>query len=293
MTSLSIVKQSIYRFSPGLYSRAYQLYSASFYARMRRAKIEHDVARKLEKRLRYEAEAIRRYFGDDWAVRHGPFAGMKYPPRVVSGSLLSPKIIGSYESPLHRWIEEAVAAKYQAIVNIGCAEGYYSVGLARRCGEAQIYAYDIDERARANSLSLARLNGVNERIHIGGTCTIEELNLRVVGRALVFCDIEGGELDLLRPDLVPGLTNTDLIVETHDDHRPGLTQTLLGRFRQSHRAELVYHCAKSAREFPVLARVPASEHALLLEEGRPRDQCWIRLVANPADAIEPTEWWSA
>jgi hypothetical protein len=117
------------------------------------------------------------------------------------------------------------------------------------------------------------------------------MNREVSEHTLIFCDIEGAELDLLGPDLIPRLSQTDLIVEAHDDHRPGVTETLVRRFLPSHRIEIRYHCAKAPTEFPILSTIPAREHALLLEEGRPRAQCWIRLLANPSEAIEPVHWW--
>jgi hypothetical protein len=65
-------------------------------------------------------------------VRDGPFAGMIYPESTVKVRNLIPKMIASYEDELTPWIEEAVAKNYPTIVNVGSADGYYAVGLARR-----------------------------------------------------------------------------------------------------------------------------------------------------------------
>jgi hypothetical protein len=46
----------------------------------------------------------------------------------------------------------------------------------------------------------------------------------------------------LQPDLAPGLFRADLIVEAHDDRRPGITETLVRRFLPTHRIEIRYHC---------------------------------------------------
>jgi len=62
---------------------------------------------------------------------------------------------------------------------------------------------------------------------------------------LIFCDIEGGDFDLLLPDVVPALSRADLIVEMH-----GLADTLARRFLRSHRIEIVYHGAEHPAEFP-------------------------------------------
>ena len=292
MVHLDAVKQHLHDISPNLYAHLHRLYGATPYAKHRNARIEREIAKKFRARVEYESKIVREYLNDDWTVRHGPFAGMKYAP-IPSSSLLSPKVIGSYESPIHRWIIDAINRNYETILDIGCAEGYYAVGFALKSKELKVYAYDTDGLARENAAALAHLNGIADRVHIRDICTIDELNREVSNRTLIFCDIEGGEFDLLRPDLTPGLSRADLIVEAHEDRSQmnHVTEILVHRFLPSHRVEITYHCAKSATEFSILGSIPTKEHALLLEEGRPRTQCWIRLLANLPGAIEPVQWW--
>ena len=246
---------------------------------------------KTHARSEYESRIIKEYLNDEWIVRHGPFSGMKFDP-LPSPSLrtlhpLATCVIGCYESQLHNWINDAIVYGYDRILDIGCAEGYYAVGFALKSRNSTVYAYDIDQRARENTGGLARLNGVAEKVHVRGLCTFDELNREVSNRTLIFCDIEGSEFDLLRPDFAPVLSRADLIVEMHDCYRPGVTEALARRFLPSHQIEIVYHGAKYPVEFPVLKAVPATEHAWLLQEGRPGDQRWMRLLANRPGAIEP------
>jgi hypothetical protein len=289
MVSIGGVKKNLYDNCPWL-SRFYQM---TPYAKHRNAKINaeiEDVSRKLRARVEYDSRILREYLNNDWTVRHGPFSGMKFAP-VLPNSLLSPKVIGSYESQIHQWINDAIAHGYDKILDIGCAEGYYAVGFALKSRNSIVYAYDTDERSRGNTAALACLNGMAEKVDVRGLCTFEELNREISNRTLIFCDIEGSEFDLLRPDLTAVLSRADLIVETHEDERPGVTEVLVRRFLASHRIEIVYHCARYAAEFPVLKAVPAREHALLLEEGRSPRQSWIRFLAKQPGAIEPVEWW--
>ena len=51
---------------------------------------------------------------------------------------------------------------------------------------------------------------------------------------VVLCDIEGDEGDLLSP---AELRQAMLIVETHDDAAPGVTQLLARRFATTHEVE--------------------------------------------------------
>ena len=88
----------------------------------------------LSPRLRsiYQAEPDRAVLEElKWKVAAGPFAGMRYITRSC-GSKLAPKVIGCYERELHPAIENAIRGDYQRIIDIGCAEGYYAVGLAWR-----------------------------------------------------------------------------------------------------------------------------------------------------------------
>jgi ribosomal protein L11 methyltransferase PrmA len=291
MIDLEPMKKCL-RFSPTLYRNAYTLYRAMPFARRRIAKIDHEVSEQLRVRLEYESRLIKGYLNDDWTVRHGPFAGMKYAP-LTSGSLLSPKVIGSYESPIHQWITDAINQNYETILNVGCGEGYYAVGFSLKSKASHVYAYDIDKQARDNVAVLAQLNGTADRVHIRDLCTKEGLQREITNSTLIFCDIEGGEFDLFRPDLTPGLSRADLIIETHDYCSPGVTETLMRRFLPSHRIDITYHCAKYANEFPVLEAIPIKEHAFLLEEGRPHTQGWMRLLANRPGAIQPGpgQWW--
>src|SRR6266542_3465459 len=154
-------------------------------------------------------------------VQSGPFRGMRYLSQLTSAdTLLShtvvPKLLGSYEAELHDALMRVCERQYRQIINIGCAEGYYAVGLALRLPDIQVFAFDMDSTNRAFCGEMARINGVAGRIFIRGECTRKELaTLAAPGNSLIVCDCEGCELDLLRPDVTPGLLTCDVIVELH------------------------------------------------------------------------------
>ena len=87
-----------------------------------------------------------------------------------------PKLVGSYEAELHGVIEQIVATDYQVVVDVGCAEGYYANGLARRLPSARVYAFDTDPEARHLCEAMAALNGVEKRVIVGGKCEPDDLN---------------------------------------------------------------------------------------------------------------------
>jgi hypothetical protein len=286
MIDLDTMKKFL-RFSPAVYFNASKLYHTTPFGKRRLAKLNREVSEQLSVRLEYECRLVREYFNNDWTVRHGPFAGMKYAPMTSGCLVLVPKIVGSYESLIHHWIIAAINKNYEVILNIGCGEGYYAVGFSLKSKMSQIYAYDIDRYSRDNVVSLAHLNETADRIHIRDLCTREGLQREITNSTLIFCDIEGGEFDLFRPDLIPALSRADLIIETHDPVCPGVTETLVRRFLPSHDIEIIYDCARYAKDFPILETIPVAKHPLLLEEGRKHTQAWMRLLARRPGAIQP------
>lgn len=166
-------------------------------------------------------------------VPAGPFAGMDYPVQASEGGR-APRLLGAYEAALHPVIETVIARGYPQVIDVGCAEGYYAVGLARRMPGSLVQARDSDPRARALCADLARANGVADRVRIGTEVIHADFALCRAAPTFVLCDIEGAELALLDPDLAPGLVEADLLVEVHEGFRPGTLATLEARFAPTH-----------------------------------------------------------
>ena len=121
------------------------------------------------------------------------------------------------------------------IVDIGCAEGYYAVGLALRLPNSTIHARDTDPAARALVAQLAADNGVSERVIVGGAMDHAALSLCTDAETVVICDIEGAEDRLLDPVAGPGLLQADILVECHPATAPGVVERLKARFGTTHR----------------------------------------------------------
>jgi len=176
----------------------------------------------------------------------GPFAGMRFSPEGHEGSAAA-QLLGCYEHELHAVVEKLVAAAPTTIVNIGCASGYYAVGLALRLPGAEVHAFDIEPAARANCRETARLNGVAGRVIIGERFAPADFE-RFAGRnALVVVDIEGAELELLDPAASPALAGLTVLVECHDCFRPGVADALSARFAASHRVTRIDHAAQALK----------------------------------------------
>lgn len=177
-------------------------------------------------------------------VFSGPFRGMQII-RDVMDRHFAPILLGTYEWELHDAIEQVIAKKYKQIVNIGCAFGFYSVGLARRMPETKVYAFDIDPRARELCRKMAEANGVADRVIIDGRFTLDDFARFAGPDTLVFIDIEGGEDEMLDPLKAPALLGMDVIVELHDCLKNGLSTVIPLRFAPTHHVRVIPNAAFS------------------------------------------------
>jgi hypothetical protein len=166
---------------------------------------------------------------------------MDYVSEVAEGSLCA-RLFGNYEACLQPHILDFHARGLDCVVDIGCAEGYYAVGLARRFPDLTVHAHDIDPTALRLCAELARRNGVEGRVLLGGEFKPQDFQAFAGRRVLVMVDVEGAELDILRPDLAPALAGMGLIVETHGGD---ILPTLVGRFEATHEIERVDQTPKA------------------------------------------------
>lgn len=167
-------------------------------------------------------------------VLSGPFAGMSYAVRAAEGSRAA-RLLGCYEASLAPVIEAIIARGYDLIMDLGAAEGYYAVGLARRLPEAQVIACDENPAAQALCRDLAQANGVADRVLVRGRVGHADFDCCADQRTVVICDIEGAEDALLDPRQAPGLRAADILVEVHDCLQPGLSGRIAERFAATHR----------------------------------------------------------
>jgi hypothetical protein len=243
----------------------------------------------LRKRFRRQFKFDQRLFREAFYPRNrtpevltGPFRGMFYLDETVWGPI-TPKWAGAYELELDDIIDDIARYGYDRIVNIGCAEGYYAVGLALLDRKPEVFAFDLDPIARRQARRLARLNGVSERVRVFGECTHFKFNEVITGKTLVVCDIEGQELVLLDSAKVPGLKDADLLIEVHEESASGNVQSveerIAGRFVGSHTIErrVSYDREIWIRDHQLLWQGKVSRERMLqsLDEARSGSQTWL------------------
>jgi len=215
----------------------------------------------------------------------GSFEGMKYGTTRAFCSTLHPKLLGIYENELSGIISTALAKKYQTIVDVGAADGYYAVGFAYKDPEARVVAFEMDSRARTELAKLREINGVTDRVEVRGKCEPQDLLALEGNRGLMIMDCEGYEEQLLTSEVITHLKDWDFIIETHDGFSPEITTRLTTLFKTTHEVipvEVIHDQNKADHvELPILEGLPRRDVDKLLSENR-QHAClrWIACYAK-------------
>ena len=200
-------------------------------------------ARAVSARKEVLARRLLDRLGPEYRVRAGLFQGMAYPSPQSHGSALVPKLLGTYELELAPVITGWRDCAFPVIVDVGCAEGYYAVGLARMFPGAVVHAFDSAAEARSMCLKTSEANGVAGRLQLHGECGQADLlaiDLRSGG--LVISDCEGFEGDLFDATVAEHLAHCHAIIEVHDhphDDAPRMKR-LFAAFSRTHDLRIVH-----------------------------------------------------
>ncbi|MEB2779810.1 hypothetical protein U3A58_05340 [Algoriphagus sp. C2-6-M1] len=258
-------------------------FSWSFYKPFAEMNAEIYVKKKQEENSRAQIQFFEeyRYLISD-SVKNGPFKGLKYPFLSSLHSTLFPKLLGCYEFELHEILDKVFQKTYCSILDIGCAEGYYAVGLARKFPDSIIYAADINPEAREKTRVMASSNGVlmSDRFRILEEVTTDFLlQLDPAQRHLIFSDCEGYEASLISDEVIAHLSKSDFIVEMHDFISPGISDVLTKRFEHTHSIQLIKSIDDVYRyreiQNPEILKLPIKDQINILAEKRPTQMEWI------------------
>lgn len=221
----------------------------------------------MEKLKRQIAKAI--YDETKGIVQSGPFKGMKIPPDETWGNM-TPRLIGCYEQELHGPLEQEIAENPKTVLNIGCAEGYYAVGLAMRLPEAKVWGLDTDDKAIEITRLAAEANGVT----VNFARTTDEMYGAINSADLIVCDCEGAEIVYLDPVRFKGLWKSTIIVELHDSKTVDATETITKRFMETHEILFTTEDFRNPSRDPILCRLPDDQRWVSVSEGRPCLMHW-------------------
>lgn len=206
----------------------------------------------------------------------GPFQGMKISRAkgAWGDGRQSPQLLGCYEDELHPAIEEMIARNPTEVINVGCADGYYAVGLARRLPHSRVTAVDISESALHSTQTNASTNSVAVEVRT----TIPSV---VGGPTAVVMDVEGDEHILLNLGERPWLADSDVLVELHPWVNPGVEDELVQRFFSTHAIRIF---ESGGGRFPTryscLDGLSDDMKWLMVSEGRPQKMKWLWMTSG-------------
>lgn len=213
-------------------------------------------------------------------VADGPFAGMQLLTQASWGGHhdLVPKLLGTYEQELASVIDEIVERRPSRVVNVGCADGYYAVGMARLLPEAQVVGIDIVADSLRIAAEAAGANGVARRVTFLESLDELPSGGAEKGRGTAWLvDIEGAEEELLAPRWTDDLAGAFLVIECHDFVNPGVTGRLGRQFEVSHEIEVIRQAGRDPNRIPLLRDLDEAQRWLAMSEGRPRPMHWLVL----------------
>jgi tetratricopeptide (TPR) repeat protein len=190
------------------------------------------------------AEERARELGRAWAsrnghrVRAGPFAGMMFHDQDIGWSYL-PKVLGTYAQEVHGLFLGLRQRSYARVVNVGCGDGYFAVGLARLL-RLPVLAFALNEREFADCERLARINGVRDLVEIARhEPSAEDLARANAQGWFVLIALGGGASGLLAQGALARLAECDLLIEAHEWRDRDLPLTLWDRLEPTHDVQLV------------------------------------------------------
>ena len=222
------------------------------------------------------AESTERYIEENGLrVKRGPFESMAYVEEAVGkANHLASKLAGAYEPAVCDFMAEQ-ASRHDLVVDLGSGEGFFCVGLAM-LEPIRTIGFEVNAFERRLTRRIAAANGVE--VETRGEVGRSDLNDLPPGRLLLLCDVEGLEEDLLDPQAVPRLREATMMVEVHEEYRPGVRETLRRRFEATHEIEQYEVQPIDLADFPELEAWPDETARWAVFDGHLPGQGWMSFV---------------
>ena len=211
-------------------------------------------------------------------IMQGPFKGLKFDVPNFNTAML----LGTWEKELWPIIRQITDRKCSGLIIIGAAEGLYAVGLSKLLKNPQVIAFERLEEYRKLIWHLASSNDIRD-LSVLGNCTRDDLQHSLAGIGslpIIFCDVEGAEVELLDPKVVPQLQHAAVLVELHEMYAPNCEAILKKRFSETHDSKLIHGKERSLDDLPDKIKFlrffsSAKVTVNLMTEGRPHPMSWF------------------
>jgi hypothetical protein len=218
----------------------------------------------------------------DATILYGPFKGTRLSRGSTWGVDRASMYFGLYEQEILTSLA-SIPATHRTFVDIGAADGYYSVGAVASGLFDRCYCFEQSAMARNIILENARLNGVADQIIIHGSAdqTFHSLIPEAErSGAVLLVDIEGGEFDLLDDEMLRAFRRAIIFIELHGyafiDGGDRVAALKARAARDFTITELTM-TARDLSKFPELRSFSDTDRWLICAEGRGHLMQWLRL----------------
>lgn len=208
-------------------------------------------------------------------VRRGPFQGLRYPARSLGHTnYLAAKLMGTYEPAVIEFLSEQ-AGTAEVFVDLGSGDGFFCVGVGR-LAPLRVIGFETNRFERRLAGRIAEANGVS--FESRGLAGIAQLNGLPEGKLLLLSDIEGLEEDLIDPESVPRLAEATMLVETHEQFRPGVIEVLTERFEDTHHVTRLFAGPPDREAVPEISDWQEDAAGLAMYDGHAKGDSWMTFV---------------
>jgi hypothetical protein len=204
---------------------------------------------------------------------------MRYPEAAALVRIAIPKLLGTYESELHPVLATIAHRKYDIVLDIGSAEGYYAVGLARLL-RTPVLAFDPEPIERGYCRKAAELNKVEDLVELRDLFTPNSIAEFAGKRVLCICDCEGFEERIFNESTAQQVQDWDLLIELHDS-----AEMSLPRLPWPHRTMIIESEPRCSDKFAEIEGLGDAEK--LLSEYRHNKQLWLWCDSHFSDVELP------
>jgi hypothetical protein len=173
-------------------------------------------------------------------VKNGLFKGLQFNHIKPTGSSVYAKLLGSYELELESVLKNMLTQNFTHLVNVGCDEGYYAVGIARVLPGISVIAFDCNKMAQEKCRALVAANNVQQQVVVK-SCFVENdiACIKKTGKTLFIIDCEGCEDNIITPTLLTDFATASFIIELHYQQAPEILEKLQHLFSPTHSIALV------------------------------------------------------
>ena len=221
-------------------------------------------------------------------IQRGPFEGLKLTGHAnISRGPLALKLFGLYEGVV---IEEIIKRQpFEDFVNIGAADGYFSLGLLKAGFAKRAICFEMSQEGRMSIIENAELNELSEYILVLGAADsklgqrLSEANYNPAN-SLVICDIEGAEFSILTEQTFEYFMGATIIVELHDKILHNNTEArdrLIEYLPDGYSFSVLKSKPVDWSGITAIENLSDNDRALAMSEGRKLIGEW--LIASPLD----------